>query len=202
VTPTWVVSLNAFAVVATAAATLVLAIVTCVYAKHTSVMADATRASSATQERTLEEMRAARRASYRPLLVPHVEAPPNALGGALWGVRNVGTGPALDVDIALGWSRALVFALRRPVIAVGETRFVTNRERNEEPNLAFEPLRQGHPTLLLAGTYRDIEGTAHTANVTAPFRDEWNNNLHEALREMVEQQMREAGIDPNTGASA
>jgi hypothetical protein len=172
------------------------------HADHlTAALVFATAVSGWFVAETVVSMEVARRATFRPVLVPHVQAAPGHAGAVLWGVRNVGQGPALDVNVTLAWAEGLVFELRRPVLAAGDSSFVTDPQRNE-PSLAFEPLRQTHPVLSLTGSCRDVAGTHHEVNLTAPFADEWRRDAplgirHVTVREALDAQ--EAGRQRNQG---
>jgi hypothetical protein len=140
-----------------------LLVVTWRYTRHTRRMVD--------------EMAESRKASVRPVLVPMMEFSSvfGDRGQGHWGVKNVGFGPALDVDVSVSYEPGETgFRLKRAVIERGDARWVSTRDDTIKPDyLSLDVIAQDHPTLYLRGSYRDVLGHTHDAAMMMPFRDRW-----------------------------
>jgi len=130
---------------------------------------------------TVAEMQAARVAASRPVLVPVVEEVPPWNGLVRYGVRNVGSGPAIAVDVTLGYLEALRFRLRTPAIEPGEIRFVRTIEGRAEDLIVPRDNTPAGVELVLEGSCRDSSGGSLLVRERVPFVDAWEHKWPDAL---------------------
>lgn len=159
------------------------------YTKTTERMVGEAKATSAAQSLAVEEMRRAREAEIRPILVPFAEATELIAHQMIWGVKNVGKGPALRIDVRLGYGGRWWRRLRAPVIMPGEARYVPDPQNPQKRDTQYSDIREG--PLQLAGSYHDVAGVQIDANGEVPFVDEWTSLARENLRAMVDRQFEE-----------
>jgi hypothetical protein len=168
-----------------------LALTTGYYAWQTKRMVDEMRATRDAQIRSVDEMRRTREAEILPVLVPHTELIDPRQPQVHFGVKNVGKGPATSVDVIIRWTEFVRFRLRCPVLEPHEVRWVKTMDRDIHPD-AFNPatLPEGERTLLLTGNCRDVTGTVHPVNATAPFFDLWEHNISDEMARAIEEEWR------------
>ncbi|MEK7316642.1 MAG: hypothetical protein AAB011_10695 [Candidatus Eisenbacteria bacterium] len=141
------------------------------------------QATRRAQVEAVEEMRRAREAEIQPVLVPYVRATDLLAGQLKWGVRNVGRGPALRIDVRVRLGRKWDWQLQASALMPGEVRFV-RRAGDFGDNVTYSDL-QKHP-LQLTGSYFDSAGTEIRAEGAVPFGDGWTPLQHEVFRAIVE----------------
>jgi hypothetical protein len=163
-TPTWIMAIGTGLYTA---ATIVLVVVTWRNLRLVRRYTDLTK-------RMVEEMQESRRTVVRPMLVPVFQD----LAGAdkyfqgiqlYWGVENIGTGPAVNVDVTLRYGSSTK-RLQRHLIRPGETRMV----RDGEGYRARLDLRDSQDyTVYLDGNYHDLFGQRIQAKEELPVSDRW-----------------------------
>lgn len=151
----------------------------------TAALAFATAVYGWFTSEVVTEMQVARVAASRPVLVPVVEEVPPWNGMVRYGVRNVGSGPAIAIDVILGYRETLRFRLRTPAIAPGETRFVRTSEGRGQDLILPGDKAPADAQLVLQGSCRDLAGRLHSVRESVPFVDAWGHNLLEAIAKMT-----------------
>lgn len=126
------------------------------------------------QVEAVEEMRRARAASIRPRLVPFAERVDPRQRQMRWGVKNVGVGPALSVDVRLRWWERMPRRLRCTLIEPGEVRLVKVCGDDLHPDLIDpENFVEEELVLILVGTCKDVADEVHAVDERAPLLDQW-----------------------------
>src|SRR5688572_3500986 len=119
--------------------TWIMAVATALYTVATIALVFATlqnvrlvRRYTDLTQRLVEETRESRGTAVRPLLVPvfqDLQGDDQFFRGykLYWGIENIGTGPAINVDVTLRYG-GLSKRLKRQMIRPGETRMVRDNE--------------------------------------------------------------------------
>jgi len=164
-----------------------LVLITAFYAWQTRKMVGEMEATRVAQAAAVDEMRRTREASIRPVLVPHTELLDPRQPQVFFGIKNVGRGPAIAVDVVLRWVELMRFRLRCPVLEPGEVRLVKVGTYGTDPDpINPETHEAGERTLRLTGRCEDVAGVVHAVDSRAPLFDQWENNISEELeREII-----------------
>jgi hypothetical protein len=121
----------------------------------TKLMVEEARATREAQVGAVEEMRRAREAEIRPVLIPYAEATGIVAHEMRWGVKNVRKGPALRIDVRVGHGGKWWHRLQSPSLMPGEVRFVRVPSDPQNDDLQYSDLREA---LHVAGSYHDVAG--------------------------------------------
>ncbi len=191
----------------TAAFTVVLALVTAVLAIATARYVTQTRCLVDETKKSREEARASRLQSVRPRLALSLlyRGPTMAFAQ----VKNVGQGPALDVDIELAFEPveggSLSCEVRRwrfPLIAPGEDHWFAPSHGEGGGVLDVHGLAAAFDRLTLTGTTRDMLGEVHQVDERIEdlpgYRDLNRRALHIWQQEEPARTLTEKVGDPIT----
>ncbi|HEX5368493.1 MAG TPA: hypothetical protein VFY10_03680 [Dehalococcoidia bacterium] len=126
-------------------------------------------------KRTVNEMREARAAS----VLPSVGLSIDLMGGGIFGhvcIHNVGTGPALDVDVEMTWlPGGSPYPWKIPVLAPGQ-RFKFTGPGDDGFNL--KDLTKNFEFVELTGACRDSLGKTHSIINRLRIREIWTTDVH------------------------
>ena len=188
--PLWLSYANTYATVFLAFLTAINVGLVWRYTVATSRMVQEMKATRQSQADAVEEMRHTREAEVRPVLVPHAALREPGQPLVHFGVKNVGRGPALSVDVIIRWTELQRFRLRCPVLEPGEVRIVKYSGWpsgvTQDPALIPEAER----TLRLTGKCLDVGGATHPVDTRAPFFDHWEDNISEELTAQLDAEWR------------
>lgn len=118
------------------------------------------------------EMQAAREADVAPILVPYVKIVDQEKNQGWWGIKNVGRGPALGVNVTLSYGEeygSYRFTLESTVLGPGEEVFAHRKFHAD--------LWRGR-TFSLKGTCQDVHRMTHAVDVSVSANAGWTPTVN------------------------
>jgi len=104
-----------------------------------------------------------------------------------FGIKNVGRGPALAVDIILRWTEVMRFRLRCPLLEPGAVRLVKVIMNDIHPDVINPAtIEEGERRLILTGICEDVANVEHAVNTWTPLVDRWENNISDEMKAAIE----------------